>query len=212
MHKRRFFAAGLVLIFMMAGCRPTSPQAASSPQPSSGMLSTEPLENSGNPVLQMMGTSYAASDFTQGEIPPEDIELILSAGAKAQSAKNAQPWHFAVILKEDLAAHLLEAAQPGNVMIVLSGNPDILTDTMAFDCGMAAQNMQLAAQALGYGARVYIQPVSEIEKNWRDALRIPEGYIVQAAILIGHTAEGPDAVATGTPRRALADTVSWVTG
>lgn len=204
------FAFCLIPFLFLTGCQPKTQQTSTS-SVATLPLATQHLEDSDNPVLQLMGESFAASDFIEGEVPREDVELILTAGSKAQSAKNAQPWYFSVILDDALTSQLLKAAQSGNVIIVLSGNPDIVTDTLAFDCGMAAQNIQLAAEALGYGARVYIQPVSEIEKNWRDKLQIPDNYIVQAAILIGHIDQNTDAATSATSRRALDETVSWIT-
>ncbi len=49
-------------------------------------------------------------------------------------------------------------------MIVISEKRDIVTDTMRLNCGLAAGNMQLAAESLGLGARIVIEPVQEINE------------------------------------------------
>ena len=171
-------------------------------------LDTGALARSGNPVLELMAVSFSAGVFAEGKVTESDIELILMSGQKAPSAKNDQPWHFTVVTNYEIASGLLSFTKRGNVLIIVSGWPGISTDTLAFDCGLAAQNIHLAAEALGYGTRMYIQCVGDIEKR-RDELGIPEGYIVQVAILVGPSAV--DAVTSATPRNALDYHSNYVT-
>lgn len=174
-----------------------------------GVLDTSVLEAEGDAVLSQIAASYSASDFVEGEVTRADLVKIMTAGSKAPSAKNAQPWHFSVVTDYDTAHGLLSAAAEGSALIVISGNPDIITDTLSFDCGLAAGYMQLAAERLGYGARLYLEAVRPSEKK-RDALGIPKGYEVQSVLLVGKTAQEPDALSGATKRRALEDTVNWV--
>ena len=168
------------------------------------------LAGSGNPVLELIARSYSARAFAEGSIDPLDIERILLSGTRAPSARNAQPWHFTVVENFTYISQLLPAARQGNIMIIVSGNPTLFPLTMHFDCGLATQNMQLAAEALGYGARIYISPIPEIERVWREDFNIPELNVVLAALLVGHVDEGIDAATYATRRNSLADHVNFV--
>lgn len=180
------------------------------PRERPGGLDSSPLSESGNPVLSLMARSYSARRFIEGAVCPVDIERILTAGAMAPSARNAQPWHFTVTTNFDIISALLPAARPGNALIIVSGDPTPFPLTMHFDNGLATQNMQLAAEALGYGARQYISPIPEIEANRRDQLGIPEGNVVLVALLIGPTDPGIDAITYATPRNPLERHVNFV--
>ena len=140
---------------------------------------------------------------------PHDLELILLSGAKAPSAKNEQPWHFTVITNYEIGNELLRFVLPGSVLIVISGTRDVTVDLMVFDTALATQNMQLAAEALGYGARIFIEPVWEIERQ-RERLGIPYGYEVIMALLVSHVRPDVDVISAATPRNALSYHVNFV--
>lgn len=167
------------------------------------------LRGSGNAVLNLIADSYSADAFVPGEVPGSDLALILQSGAKAPSAKNAQPWHFTVITNDDIVKELLPKAAQGCVAIAISGKTDLVTDTMAFDCGLATENMQLASEALGYGARIFLQPVGEIDSR-RGEFGIPDGYEVLAALLVGAVKDPVDAIASATTRAPLSELVNFV--
>lgn len=98
----------IFIVCSLAGCRSDAQSADEQPESSApasaAQLSTQSLINSENPVLELIASSHAGNSFTSGTVPKEDIELILSAGSKAQSAKNAQPWHFAVVMDDHQGA------------------------------------------------------------------------------------------------------------
>ena len=161
-----------------------------------------------NPVLEALTTSFSARLFTPGEIPRYDIEAILLSGARAQSARNAQPWRFTVITNYADVRQIHANAAEGNIIIVISGRIDNPLPTTEFDCGIAAAYMQIAAEALGYGARMLISPVNRIEERRAD-FDIPEGYRVVMAIIIGTADDAIDGFTSATPRNPLSDIVNW---
>ena len=162
-----------------------------------------------NPVLQKLTTSFSARQFTLGEVPRHDIETILLSGARAQSARNAQPWRFTVVTNYDDVRQMHSNAAVGNIVIIISGRIDNVLPTTEFDCGIAAAYMQIAGEALGYGVRMLVSPVSMIESR-RDDFGIPEGYRVIMAIIIGTADDALDGFTSATPRNALDDIVNWV--
>ena len=171
-------------------------------------LSTDILVNANNPVLKLIADSHSPRNFIAGEINQLDIERILMSGAKAPSARNYQPWHFTVVQNHEKVAAITNMAKQGNIIIIISGNRS--TTSAQFDCALAAQNMQLASQAIGLGARMLVNPVAGIEKNHRTAFGIPQTYDVFIVILIGHVDKSADAVSSATPRAPLAEKVNYV--
>jgi len=174
----------------------------------SGSPSPEAVRRiSGNPVLEQLTTSYSGNWYVEGDIPEADIEVILISGARAQSAKNAQPWHFTVISNYEDVKRMHENSARGNIVIVVSGKKENVTDTVEFDCGIAAAYIQLAAEAMGYGARMLIYPVGTIERD-RVKFGIPDDYHVLAGIIIG-TKDSADTFSHATPRNPLSSMVNF---
>lgn len=200
--KKTAIICSLLAVFMWCAAAPSNASNAAE------SLSTEILLEDGDSFLKLMAEAYSPRDFAKGEVKDRDIERILTCGAKAPSAKNLQPWHFTVVKNYEKVSVLTGLAKEGNVLIIVSGNRE--NANMQFDCGLASQNMQLAAQALGLGARMLVHPVEEIEKNHRDALGIPQGYGVLTAILIGYVDTKIDAVSSASPRDTLAKKVNYV--
>jgi nitroreductase len=60
---------------------------------------------------------------------------------------------------------------------------------------MAAQNLLLAAQALGLGTCVLTGPML-VQKDFAGALNLPVGFCVTCFVAVGHPGESPEA-----PRR-----------
>lgn len=159
-------------------------------------------------AVDLICSSYSAKNFAAKDVSNEALQLILQCGAKAPSAKNLQPWHFTVVTDYEIASRLVKDAVPGSVVIVVSGRTDSASAT--FDCALAAQNMYLAAQSLGLGSRIYTSPVENINKNERNALKIPAAFDVVAAICIGHVANQADARSSASKRNPLSDIVNYV--
>ena len=119
---------------------------------------------------------------------PLDREIlmkILEAGRRSGSARNHQPWEFVVVTRRDgldqlarygVVAHHLRHAQTA-VLITIDGPDDL------FDAGRCAQNMMLAAWALGVAScPVTLQRAGEMKL----ALGIPAGRTVAITIAFGY--------------------------
>ena len=161
-----------------------------------------------NPTIDLLLSGYAAKDFTDKAVSDADLEQILAAGAQAPSALNLQPWRFTVVQNAETAASLVGDSTAGTVLIIISGPAEAQRgQDVSFDCGLATQNMVVAAQALELGSHIYGSPIGTIAGQ-REALGIPEGFNPVMALLVGHV--GTDAVSSASPRNALADTVNYV--
>lgn len=140
-------------------------------------------------VSEAIRMKRAVRTFKDKQLPEEQVQLILNAGRRAQSAKNQQPWQFIAItdrkVLEDLselgtyAGHL--AGAPLGVAI-LTPDPAQRWSIM-FDAGQAAAYMQLAAWELGIGscpATIY-QP-----DEARELLEFPMEWHIRVALSFGY--------------------------
>lgn len=167
-------------------------------------------QTSGNSTTTVILEGYTARSFTTTTVDDDAIKIILQCGNKAPSARNSQPWRFTVVKDQELIGQMVRDATAGNVVIIVSG---LQTDqpgmSISFDCGLATQNMVVAAQSLGLGAHIYTSPVQNINANLKQALEIPEGYNAVSVLQIGHIEKSPDAVSSASPRNDLKDVVNY---
>ncbi len=169
-------------------------------------------------VEETIRTKRAVRRFTEQPLPEDVVRAILTAGRRAQSSKNTQPWSFVVVrdrarLKQlsecgMYAGHLAGAAM--GVAIVAENAPEGADHAehqawIMFDVGQAAAYMQLAAWELGVGS--CIATIYEPEKA-RALLGVPQDMRCDVAISFGYpdpSAIRPSASAAG--RRAYDDVV-----
>lgn len=93
-------------------------------------------------------------DFAERPLPEAVLTEILDAGRLAGSARNRQPWRFAVATAPDARARLaacvyvprIVMSAPAAVALVVDASGSAL---WGFDAGRAAQNMMLAAWSEG---------------------------------------------------------------
>lgn len=150
--------------------------------------------------------------YSENQIKPEDLELILQAGLYAPSACNTQPWHFTVVQNQDLIKKMSDETKKelmkcdseyfqkfannekyeifyhAPTIIVVSGEKASLTPQT--DCPAATENMMLAAESLEIGT-CWIGLVtylfrSEKAEEFRKLLEIPEGYEPYYAMTMGY--------------------------
>lgn len=136
--------------------------------------------------------------FAERPLSPEQVELILDAGRRAGSSKNTQRREFIVCRER---AHLRELAAVGPyaghvagaavAVALVTPDPRGPGDplSIAFDVGLAAQNMMLAAWELGIGscpATVYEQELA------RDLLGYPESHHCEYLLSFGYPADSAD--------------------
>lgn len=127
----------------------------------------------------------AIRSYEPDELSSEDLAAILEAGRWTGSSKNRQNWSFIVIADHDrlqgLAQHG-DFTQPvrdsvATVVLVKEAGGNM------FDIGRVAQNMMLAAKAIGVASC----PITlHREKGAREFLGAPEGTQTKYAIALGY--------------------------
>ncbi|MDR0496031.1 MAG: nitroreductase family protein [Treponema sp.] len=161
-------------------------------------------------AMEIILNHYAASrNFTSGGIPRADLDRIIQAGVRAPSARNAQPWHFTIVQTQNLATQIVSNNVEGNVLIVVSAPGDGKTNyVQILDAALAVESIYLAAQALGYGSRIYTNPVDTINARLKTELGFPAGYSAVAVIRVGRI-EAVDAVSAASSRKRAEDIVNY---
>jgi nitroreductase len=150
------------------------------------------------------------SDFTTGAIPRADLERIIQAGIRAPSANNRQPWYFTVVQSQSLAQKIVPQTQEGNVLIVVSAVGDGITNSREIlDCALATQSIYLAAQALGYGSRIYTSPVEALNKKLKSELGFPGRQNAVAVVRVGKITPSADAVSAASKRDGVDKKVTY---
>lgn len=166
-------------------------------------------------VLQAISGRRSHRAYKEEQLPEEVLGAILKAGLESPSARNHQPWHFSVaqnaaLIQEihDEAANVMGGtgsprfADPDFQMfyhaptvIFLFGEKDFSWTQV--DCGIAVENMALAAEGLGVGSVILGLPKAAFTGDRADELReklcCPEGYDFVIALALGFSTDTKEA-------------------
>lgn len=151
-------------------------------------------------ALAAIKTRRSVRAYTADPVTDAQVEEILRCGMQAPSACNQQPWQFVVVREKATLARVgginpyAAYAKAAPVAILVAGDLSLekcggywIEDTSA-----CAQNMLLAAHALGLGAVwTGIYPLPERVEAFRALLAMPENVTPMALLVIGHPAEQP---------------------
>ena len=156
-----------------------------------------------NAVLQAIAERRSNRGYAPRQLTEEELSAILTAAMQAPSARNSQPWHFSVVQNAALLKEFsddynaLQSADPGRdilffaapTVVFISTPIEAPTKFSQIDCGIAAQNMALAAHSIGLGSVILGRPmeVFDTEKGARyaKAIGFPEGYTFAIAVALG---------------------------
>ena len=174
----------------------------------------QPAQECTPSALDVIMTRTSIRSFTGDEVTQEQLETILKAGMAAPTAMNGQPWRFVVVKDKETIASVFASGfrgemftQAGAVIVVCGqstqmrkpfGQPDAPETEQPNmfwyeDCSAAAENILLAAHALGLGA-VWTAgyPAQERIAPIAEALGIPANVIPLCIIPVGVPAENPE--------------------
>lgn len=137
--------------------------------------------------------------FTSAKVSESDVKSLLEAAMAAPTAMNMKPWHFVVVDDPDTLGKLRGALPFGKMnaplAISVCGNlrtikRPVLERYWVQDCSAAAENLLLAANALGLGA-VWcgVHPIKRLEDAVREVLDLPGQVIPLNVVYIGYPAE-----------------------
>ncbi len=161
-----------------------------------------------NYVINLLLSSYSERAYVTEPVTDQQLETILNCGIKAPSGRNNQPWKFTVIRDEPTMKEAINNVVAGNVLIIVSGAESQEGRTPDLDCGLAVQNMFVAAHALGLGARIYAGPIGNINSK-KELFQIPAGYKPVVLLRVGNVDKTIDAVSAATPRKKAEEVVNY---
>ena len=173
-----------------------------------------------NEFIRTILSRHSVRKFTDKRIDRSILETLIAAGIQAPSGHNLQTWRFTVVTNQEMIDKIRKT---GEMVAKREGtgfygfhNPDtliLISNDRRNDCGIqdascAAENILLAAHALGLGGcwlnglmRIAEQP--EIQKLL-DELNIPGNHIIWSMIALGYPAIEDKAPARKT------NVVNWV--
>jgi len=149
-------------------------------------------------TLEAIRSKRMIRAFADRPVEPETREAILDAGRHAPSSKNTQRWDFIVIDdREQLQALAAVGPYAGHVARAAFAVALVTPDphgpgsplSVVWDCGIAAENMMLAAWSLGIGscpATVYEPGLA------RQLLGYPEDLDCEYLLSFGYPADEAD--------------------
>ncbi len=100
------------------------------------------------------------------------------------------------------------------VAIIIYMNNNTSSPNASFDCGLACQNMVIAANALGYGTKIISSPTMSLNGENHDALceklGVDPAFSAVVVLLIGKADVEVDGASGATTRSAINEKVSFV--
>lgn len=183
------------------------------------------MSNLPNETLAAIARRYSCRAFTS-ELPTnEQLRAVAQAAVQAPSGMNRQPWHIIVVkdkalidaLEQEGLRALAELDEAGYQRIqsrggkLFYGAPSLVMIAMQpgteLDCGIACQNVVLAAEAQGINTLICglarLAFMGDKAAEFQRRLAFPEGYAFGIAVLLGHAAQ------PGTPHAPDESKISW---
>ncbi len=157
-------------------------------------------------ALDNIMTRTSVRSYSTEKVTDAEIETIIKAAMAAPSAMNKQPWHFFVIRGEKLRDTLADTLEYGrqslrncSAAIIVAGDrsrffeDEDAVDYWVEDCSAAAENLLLAAHAIGLGA-VWcgVYPIPSRAAQLRAVTGIGCEYVPMCIIPVGHIEERQD--------------------
>jgi len=170
-------------------------------------------------VIENIKTRVSVREYQDVPVSDESIQELINAGIHAPTGFDSEPWFFVVIKNKEMmqrmsdhckplllenlenatneeAVHLRKNLEKDDfnifynapvLVIVLGSSEGFTTD---YDCCLCAENMMLAAHAMGIGS-CWIGTACFIQDNPEllDELGIPDGYKIIAPIVFGYAKE-----------------------
>ena len=167
-----------------------------------------------NEVIKAIKERYSCRDFSPTPLTDDQVKTLAEAALAAPSAVNRQPWHIIAITDKTLideydadAMAILKAQNSESYRRMMDRGGKLFynapcliiiakdnTDYATLDCGIATQNVALAAHSMGLGnvicGMARIPLTGPRAEEWTKRLQIPEGYEFGMSICVGAAQSG----------------------
>ena len=168
-----------------------------------------------NAVLDTIAARRSHRVYQDTPVSQEQLDALLAACLQAPSAVNRQPWHISVVRDKQLLSDINDATREGmmrldsgkrsprfedqqfdvfyHAPLVLFFSADPSWRYSMMDCGIAVQNIALAAESMGLGSVILGLPheafVGDRAEEFRRRLCFLPGEDFAIAIAIGVPAD-----------------------
>ena len=165
-------------------------------------------QESKNETIETIMARRSIRKYKADVVERGKLKAIMECGINAPNGQNKQSWEVRVVDNPEVMADIKQImidAYDEKVVGCFRGAPvmvfiarDVNYDFSAYDCGLMAENMMLAAQALGVGSICLGSPVRLINDNPACApilerLGFSEGYELSLCVGLGYADEAPEA-------------------
>ena len=193
---RQFLLLLPFLAITLVGCNPT-------PQ------NDQPMHNE---VINAIMARRSIRQYHPMPVARDTIMQIMTCGINAANGQNKQSWEVRIIDNPATLSQVQDLMAAGNPALpaemvrgCMRGAPvmtfiarDLGYDFSAYDCGLLAGNMMLAAQSLGVGSICLGSPVRFINDTENSAeilalLGFSENYELCLCVGLGYANESPEA-------------------
>lgn len=190
--------------------------------------------HSNEDVMKAIYSRHSVRSYSPASLNADTIQALLDAAVHAPTAMHEEPWAFVVLQNKQVLKQLSEQAKPlfveevrhrnaqgathsfehftradfdifhgAGTLIIICAKPQ--SPFVPADCWMAAENLMLAACAMGLGSCVIGSAVAVLNiRKVKAELGIPEEYSAIAPIVVG--VPGGDTTATA---RKIPLILSW---
>lgn len=147
-------------------------------------------------AMQAILSRRSIRKYTQQAPSTETIHMLLEAAMSAPSANNSEPWHFVTVTSRGTLAALAAVLPYGQMLkqapLAIAVCAEVASDQRYWvqDCAAAAENILIAAHALGLGG-VWLgtYPREERVAGVAQALGLPAGVLPLCVLSLGYPAE-----------------------
>lgn len=169
-----------------------------------------------NETLEVIANRRSIRKYKPEQITDKELQQIMEAAILAPSARNQQKWHFTVVQKREIIDEMARIIKSNALNSseeyaarfmsdpeyhVFFHAPTVILVShitgghfIEVDCGMAMQNILLAAESLGIGSCVIgfsrFLLASQVGIDLLKELGMPEGYTHLSAVALGYP-DGP---------------------
>lgn len=170
-------------------------------------------------TIELIGSIATTQVFSEEPVDMADLETIAQSGLSAASAINQQPWYFVVITNKEVMIQI--GGSEGSQRASLGASPaaiiiykvnDSKSPNPDFDCGLACENMVIAADTLGYSTKIVSSPTMALNGERHDEicelLNVDTSCSAVAVLLVGHA--DTDAVSSASIRDDAEAKVSYI--
>jgi len=173
------------------------------------------LQHSGKSILKTILARHSVRAYAPTPLDSTTVQTLLDAAVHAPTAMHEEPWAFVIVQDHALLQRLSDLAKPlfveevrhrnaqgaghsfdhftrpdfnifhgADTLIIICAKP--VGPFVAADCWLAAENLMLAACAIGLGSCVIGSAVAALNiRKVKAELGIPDEYSVIAPIVVG---------------------------